>query len=369
MTDFPDRFNAFGFNLVQNLEIPGQKNLLISPASIEIALGMAYAGASGETAEAMRRALGIDGASREAALQELADLSATLQDVGSGVTLKVANAAWIEQSIRLNKEFSIDLAKTFKTKLETVRFSDPTTISRINDWVSNATEGKINRLLESPPSPPMFLANAVYFHASWHLPFPKQSTQEQPFHTASGSTSTVPMMRQKGLFQYNQDPGYQAVALPYADDRFAMYCFLPDKGVDTLLGQLKNNSWSELIRTLHPTNGSVSLPRFTVEYKANLDKALMKLGLGIAFDGERAQFTRMIDGPSKFYIGGVLHKTYLKVDEEGSTAAAITGIQMLPTAMIRPTKEFNLVFDRPFVAAIADAKSGTILFVGIIGEP
>jgi serine protease inhibitor len=369
MSDFPDRLNTFGFSLVQTLETPGQSNLLISPASVEIALGMAYAGATGETAEAMSHVLGIDGSSRSAALDELAGLQATLQNPGQGVKLKVANAAWIDDSVRLNKKFAADLAETFRTKLESVRFKDSTTISHINDWVNSATEGKISRLLENPPTPPMFLANAVYFHALWETPFRKELTQKQPFYPADGSSLTVNMMRQKGRFPYARGPGFAVVALPYTDNRFAMYCFLPDKGVDALAEELKKSSWSALCGTLHPTDGSVDLPKFKVRYGVGLDQALSQLGMGIAFDPGRAQFTRMIDGPSRFYIGGVLHKTYLDVDEEGSTAAAVTGIQMKATAMLRPTEEFHLVFNRPFLAAIADGKSGTILFLGIIGEP
>ena len=168
---------------------------------------MAYAGATGETAEAMSRVLGIDHSSREAALNELADLQATLENPGSGVTLKVANAAWIDDSIHLNEKFSTDLAEIFKTKLETVHFNDSTTISRINDWVSNATEGKISRLLENPPSPPMFLANAVYFHARWNSPFRKQLTQEQPFYPARRFNFDGPDDAAKGPLSLRERPG------------------------------------------------------------------------------------------------------------------------------------------------------------------
>jgi serine protease inhibitor len=369
VSNFTERFNTFGFSLVQRLETPGQRNLLISPASIEIALGMTYAGATGETAEAMSRALGFDHSSREAALKEIADLQATLETPGPGVTLKMANAAWVDDSIRLNKNFTNDLAETFKAKLEAVRFNDPTTISRINDWVSNATEGKISDLLENPPSPPMFLANAVYFHAPWDSPFQKQLTQKKPFYPASGGNLMVEMMQQRGRFPYAKGSGYAAVALPYVDNRFAMYCFLPDKGADTLVEELKRSSWSDLSRTFRPIEGTVILPKFKLQYGADLSQALSVLGMGIAFDADRAQFTRMIDGPPRLYIDGVLHKTFLEVDEEGSTAAAVTGIQMRTTAMMRPSEEFHLVFNRPFVAAIVDGKSGTILFLGIIGEP
>jgi serine protease inhibitor len=369
MSQFPDRLNTFGFSLAQRLVTPGQQNLLISPASIEIALGMTYAGATGETAEALSRVLGLDTSSREVALKDLANLRETLQNPGQGVTLKVANAAWIDHSVHLNQAFATDLAETFQTKLETVRFDDSTTISRINEWVSKATAGKISRFLENPPSPPMFLANAVYFHAPWSSPFPKQSTKEQPFYPADGSVSKVQMMEQKGLFRYGKGPGYEVVALPYADNRFAMYCFLPDKGVDPVLEEVKKSAWSDFSRTLRATQGSVALPKFKFEFGATLNRPLSDLGLGIAFDGERAQFNRMIDGPQRLFIGGVLHKTFVEVDEQGTTAAAVTGIQMRATAVMRPTEEFNLVFNRPFVAAIADGTTGAILFLGIIGKP
>jgi serine protease inhibitor len=369
MNDFPDRLDNFGFSLLERLEVSGPKNLLISPASIEFALGMAWTGAAGETAQAMGRLLGIDSSSRAAALSELTDLRATFETPGSGKTLKVANAAWLDDSVQLNKSFSTDLAATFKTKLETVRFRDSTTISRINDWVSEATGGKIARLLENPPVPPMFLANAIYFHASWNTPFQKLSTQPQPFYLASGANLTVQMMQQKGVFRYAKAPGYQVVALPYVDNRFGMYCFLPDHGVNALVEALKKTSWSDLSRTLSTTDGSVALPKFKIQYGAGLNEPLTNLGMGIAFARNRADFTRMINGPEKLYIGGVLHKTFLEVDEQGSTAAAVTGIQMRATAMMRPKQEFNLVFNRPFIVAITDNKTGIILFLGIISDP
>ena len=369
MGKFPDRLNNFGFNLVQSLETPEQRNLLISPASIEIALGMAFAGATGETADAMSHTLGFDGGSREAAIQDLAALQTTFERPEQGATLRVANGIWIDKSIQLNQEFSTDLANTFRSKLESLRFADPGTIARINEWVSDATEGKISRLLEDAPSPPMFLANAVYFRASWRFPFQKQANHEQLFHLADGSTSKVIMMRQSGSFRYAKAPGYEVVALPYSGNRFAMYCFLPETGTDDVVRRLARSSWSEPSGVLRLTQGSVALPKFKIEYGRTLNQALSKLGMGIAFDGQRAQFTRMVDDSLRLFIGAVLHKTYLEADEEGSTAAAATGVQMRPTATMRLREDFHLVFDRPFLTAIADEESGTILFLGIIGDP
>jgi serine protease inhibitor len=232
MDKFIDRANAFGFSLVQNLETPKERNLLISPASVEMALGMAYVGATGETADAISHTLGVDTGSRESALEELSALQRTLQQPEHGLILKAANAVWIDLSVRLNEKFSSDLAKIFQTKFESLRFSDPAAMGRINEWVNNKTEGKIGRLLDKPPSPPMFLAGAVYFHASWANPFQKQADRKQPFHLADGSTSEVTMMRQNGQFRFGRTLGYEVVALPYVGNRFAMYCFLPDRGVE-----------------------------------------------------------------------------------------------------------------------------------------
>jgi serine protease inhibitor len=369
MSKSADRVNAFGCSLVQSLETSKQPNLLISPAGIEIALGMVYVGASGETAEAMGQTLGLDKSSREAALEDLATLQVTLEKAVPGVTLKVANSLWVDQSVRLNEEFSSDLDKIFKSKFESLTFSDPATMTRINDWVSRQTEGKIGRLLEDPPIPPIFLADAVYFHASWSSPFKKEADREQPFHLADGSTSKVKMMRQNGFFQYAKRPGYEVVALPYVGNRFAMVCLLPDESVDTLITKLKDSSWSELLTALRPAQGTVALPKFKVNYGVTLNQALSNLGMGIAFDGSRAQFTRMVDTPRRLFIGSVIHKTFLEVDEEGSTAAAATGTQMRTSVILRPREDFNLVFDRPFLVAITDQESGTILFLGIIGSP
>jgi serine protease inhibitor len=369
MDKFSDRANAFGFRLVQNLETPKERNLLISPASVEIALGMAYVGATGETADAISHTLGLDTGSRESALEELSALQRTLQQPEPGLILKAANAVWIDLSVRLNEKFSFDLAKIFQTKFESLRFSDPAAMGRINEWVNDKTEGKISRLLDKPPSPPMFLAGAVYFHASWANPFQKQADRKQLFHLADGSTSEVTMMRQNGQFPYGRTSGYEVVALPYVGNRFAMYCFLPDSGVDALMTKLREASWSELSAAFRPRQGSVALPKFTVEYGVMLNHALSKLGMGIAFDGQRAQFSKMIDAPRRLFISSVLHKTLLEVNEEGSTAAAATGIQMRPTSIMPNGGGFNLVFDRPFLVVIADRDSGTILFLGIIGDP
>jgi serpin B len=177
------------------------------------------------------------------------------------------------------------------------------------------------------------------------------------------------MMNQNGRFQYAKTPEYEVVFLPYAGNRFGMYCFLPDRGADALVAKLKESAWSELSASLRPCQGSVALPKFTVQYDTTLNQALTKLGMGIAFDGQRAQFSKMVNTPDRVFIGAVLHKTFLEVNEEGSTAAAATGVQMRTTAIIPAREEFHLVFDRPFLVVIADRESGTILFLGIIGNP
>jgi serpin B len=367
--DFREGVNTLGFNLCELLDPGAQRDLLLSPASIEFALGMAYTGASAETATAMSRALGLDAVSREEGLTQLADLQSALSSPGTGVTLKLANAGWVDQSVHLNSSFTDELAREFHTAVRSINFSDPSTIAEINRWVSDATEGKISRLLEKPPPPPLFLANAIYFHAQWNSPFDKKLTRQQPFLPAHGPSIDVSMMRTAGTFPYATGKDFAVVALPYRDKRFAMYCFLPKGSLAALIQELKKTAWTEVTASLRPSDGSVALPKFKLEYGAPLKEALVKLGLGIAFDRNRADFSRMTDEPQGFYISDVLHKAYLEIDEEGSTAAAVTGIQIRATAIFSPKESFNLVFDHPFLVAITDTKTGVVLFLGIIAEP
>jgi serine protease inhibitor len=367
--DFRERLNTLGFGLCELLEPGAQSNLLISPASVEFALGMAYAGASAETATAMSLALGLDGVSREEGLSQLAGLKSALGNPGKGVTLKLANAAWVDQSVHLNNSYSDELARKFQTVIRSISFNGPSTVSEINRWVSDATEGKIGRLLEKIPPPPLFLANAIYFHAQWKSPFDKKLTQQQPFYPAHAPSTSVSMMRTLGTFPYATGKDFAVVALPYRDERFVMYCFRPEKSLDLLIQELKKTAWTELTASLRPSEGSVALPKFKLEYGATLKEPLVKLGLGIAFDRDHADFSRITDDAHGLYISDVLHKAYLEINEEGSTAAAVTGIQMKTTAIISPKERFNLVFDHPFLLAIADTQTGVIIFLGMIANP
>jgi serine protease inhibitor len=366
--DFRDGVNALGFGLSELLDPGAQRDLLLSPASIEFALGMAYAGSSGDTETAMSRALGLDAVSREEGVTQLGSLQSELSNPERGVTLKVANAGWVDQSVHLNSSLTNELAQNFQTGVRSINFADPSTMTKINRWVNDATEGKISRLLEQLPPPPLFLVNAIYFHAQWNSPFDKKLTRQQPFYPAHGPSTSVSMMRTAGTFPYAAGKDFAVVALPYRDERFAMYCFLPQKTLDALIEELKKTPWSELTGSLRPSNGSIALPKFKLEYGATLKEALMKLGFGIAFDRNRANFSRMTEESQGLYISDVLHKAYLEVDEQGSTAAAVTGIQMKATAIISAKESFNLVFDHPFLVAIADKKTGVVLFLGIVAE-
>ncbi len=368
-SDFHDRLDAFGFNLAQKLDASGEHNLLISPASIESALGMVYAGATGDTATEMGQALGLGSDSRDQALSELRDLQTALTNPGDDITLKLANAVWIDRSIHLNKSFASDLQEKFNATLQPADFREAALASEINHWVSNATGGKISHLLDEPPPPPLFLANAVYFHAKWNAPFDKHLTQQGPFYPTAGQSLTVSMMHRTGTFPYATGPGYAVVALPYAGTRFAMYCFLPDKSVGNLVTTLQKTSWTELSSSLRPAEGAVTLPKFKLEYGATLNQPLAQLGFGIAFDPARADFQRTVNNQPRLYISDVLHKAILEVDEEGSTAAAVTGITMRATAIMQPKETFNLVFDHPFVTAIVDTKTGVILFLATVAAP
>ena len=216
----------------------------------------------------------------------------------------------------------------------------------------------------------MLLLNAVYFKGDWTAPFDPQQTRDMPFYRPSGDSRPVPMMYQDGRFGYFED-GFQAVRLPYGDDeRLAMYVFLPPRGADfyEFSASLDYETLADAFSRFVPGHGEVLLPRMDVSYKTRLNAALQELGMGIAFDPGRADFSRLHPAGSRnIYISDVIHQSVLKVDEEGTEAAAVTSVDFRVTSL--PVYDFRFQADRPFVVVIRDDATGALLFVGAVVDP
>ncbi|GIV15131.1 MAG: serpin [Armatimonadota bacterium] len=364
--------NQFGFALLHQLrEADKEKNLFFSPASITLALAMAYNGAAGETEQAMAKAMSLEGMSKEELNQAVLDLRQSLQSADPKVELTIANSLWARQGISFKNQFLETNRRYFGAQVSVLDFADPDAPQTINRWVEASTRGKIQRIVDNiPTSTVMFLINAIYFHGKWQKPFDKSLTQEKPFHLANGEQKRVPMMMQTGKFPYLKGESFQMVSLPYGGGRLSMVIALPDEGtsLNEWLKSLEAKSWKEWTSRLVTTDGELQMPRFKAEYDKTLNDALKSLGMAIAFDPDRANFTGMRDEGGLF-LEKVHHKAVVDVNEEGTEAAAVTSVQVGITSVQQPRPPFKMVVDRPFFFAIRDSRTGMVLFLGTVTEP
>jgi serpin B len=211
----------------------------------------------------------------------------------------------------------------------------------------------------------MYLINAIYFKGTWTYQFDQNLTRDDLFELPDGSKSPCKLMYQKGTFRYFANNEVQVVDLPYGDAGFSMTVVLPKAGtkIDDFVAQMTQQRWTEWTSTLSSEEGDLYLPKFKLEYEKRLNDVLKSMGMAIAFSPSLADFTR-IDKRGQLFISEVKHKTFVQVDEEGTEAAAVTSVEISRTSM-------GLVIrvDRPFVFAIRENHSGTILFMGKIVEP
>lgn len=368
---------AFAFDLYRRLAAQ-DGNLFFSPYSISTALAMTYAGAAGSTADQMAGTLHFDlpADSLHAAFNAYAlDLEARAKaDVdGTPFELSIANSLWGQQGFAFRPEFLDLLAENYAAGMRLVDFVADPEASRqvINRWVSDETRQKIEDLIPEGAIDDMtrlVLANAIYFKASWLTAFDPDATVSQPFHRLSGDSVDVSMMQASESYRYLLGDGYQAIELPYQSGEMSMVILLPDAGrfeafEDALGPAVLEQALAEM--TYGPVR--LGLPRFSYESAFSLREALEGLGMTDAFDPDRADFSGM-DGNRDLYIGSVVHKAFVAVDEKGTEAAAATAVIMGITSA--PIDEpITITVDRPFIYLIRDGQTGSILFMGRVIDP
>ncbi|MFQ3586756.1 MAG: serpin family protein [Fimbriimonadaceae bacterium] len=364
-----------GFRLFQEVvEANPNRNVFLSPASVTLALAMTYNGAAGETRASMAKALGIDGLDLAQANAAYRDLQTVLRSPDKGVTLDIQNAVWAHRETTFQRDFLARNEQFFGATARTVDFKNQAEAAQIiNDWVKQATRERIPKLADQfDADARMVLANAVYFLGLWKEPFQPDATVESDFTKFDGKTQKVPLMTREGDFLYQQGNNFQAVRIPYGETgRTHMTVFLPRPGLamGEFLKTVNARNWSEWSRAFRMRPGTVQIPRFRAEFSTILNEPLKAMGMGPAFDPNRADFSGMT-GQRDLFIGQVIHKTFVEVKEEGTEAAAVTGVEMRATAApMEPEERFRFRADRPFVYAIEDSQTGVILFLGVFGDP
>ncbi|MBN2445560.1 MAG: serpin family protein [Phycisphaerae bacterium] len=348
-------------------------NLFFSPLSISAALAMTYAGARGETAQEMAQTLHFDvtGDDLHAKMGRLLDRLKSTDN--AAWQLHIANALWPQAGYTFLDEFFDLVQQNYHAGLDSLDFAKATEEARktINTWVEKHTAEKIKDLI--PPgvldaATTLVLTNAVYFKASWVREFDPNLTKDGPFTLANGEEITVPLMKQTGEFAYAEDSGVQVLELPYSGDTLSMVILLPKShdGLSKLEAGLTTTKLEGLLSELKHDEVHVLLPRFKATSMFSLEDALSALGMRRAFSGA-ADFSGMT-GRRDLFIGAVLHKAYVDVNEEGTEAAAATAVIMKrSTAIPRPQPVFRA--DHPFMFLIRDKQTGSIMFMGRITDP
>lgn len=356
----------------------GSGNVVISPISVALALGLTHHGAAGETATAMAQAmqlgaLGETGmplerlsASHRALIDSLTDAAAT-----GDIRLQVANALWHRKHLSLLADFAVAGKRYYRAEVLGLDFAAPDSVEQINAWANEATQGLVPKIVDELPGDlAVLIANAVYFQGHWQTPFDPGLTRPLSFHLPSGARVDVKSMYRSGSIEYYQGD-FQAVRLPYGQSgRIAMYLFLPpeDETIQAFAGRFQDVA-AESFGNFRAYEGEVWLPRLDVSFKSSLNEPLKRLGMAVAFDPAQADFSRMIAGarPGDLSIGDVLHQAVLKLDETGTEAAAVTSIEVRLTSA--PVRRFSFRADRPFLLAIRDDETGALLFTGAIVDP
>ena len=346
------------------------ENLFVSPLSVAMALGMTYNGAAGTTEEAMRETLELQGMSVAEVNESYRGLIKLLGELDPRVRFQIANSIWYLQGYSIEQPF-LDANRTYyDARVEGLDFASPTAPAIINDWVKQQTRGVIDKIVDYiPDGMRLYLINAIYFKGDWTEQFDPNRTQPRPFHLADGTTVDVLTMThgQEVELRSTHAPNALVIDLPYGGQAFSMTVVLPNDtvGVDRLVAELAPEQWDRWISTLSPSKSQVFLPKFKLTNNLGLIPTLASLGMGIAFGCEplTADFTR-IHVPSELCITEVKHKSYVDVNEEGTEAAAVTSVGVGLTSA-PPSVQIN----RPFLFALRENLSGTILFMGVIRHP
>jgi serine protease inhibitor len=371
-TKLASAMNDFGFGMFRHIWPEGKPvNYAISPLSISLALSMTYNGADGETKTEMAKVLGYPAQPDEQVNRFNNELITRLQSADPKTTFNIANALWANRNVKFNSDF-LKVNETFyKARISNLDFANASSLKEINDWVKEQTKGKIPTLIDQINADAiLYLTNAVYFKGPWSKPFDKESTKPQEFHLIGGTTKTVPFMMRFGSMHYVETPEVQAVRLPYGNSSYAMYVVLPAKSGSLMnyIDRLDADKWTALLGKMTGTSGEIRMPRFRLEYKKELNDTLKGVGMRLAFDPNKADFSRMSEVKDVF-VNKVVHKTYVDVNEEGTEAAAATSVEMMPASAPMIEKPFTMVVDRPFMFAIADEQTGGLIFMGAVVEP
>lgn len=361
--------NLFGFSFFEKVlssEDPNI-NIMVSPLSVSQALSMALNGANGNTLTQMKEVLGFDDYSTDELNQSNQEIASSLIGHDPKVNMSIANSVWYRKDFSPKKQFITDNKKYYGAEVNSYDPSKPDEAKKaMNNWVEDNTNGKIEEIIEEVSSESvLFLINAIYFKAEWKSKFKKSNTEKAPFTLENGTSKEVETMKGEVDLSYYTDNKYTAIELPYGSGKFNMVVFLPEEGYTTvdIAGVIRNFDF-EILKKSTLSKREIWLPKFEFAYKNELNDELVSMGMYDAFDRFSADFSNLSE--MSLYISKVMHKAYIKTDEEGSEAAAATSVEFRFTSA-GPTEPIKI--NRSFLFAIVEEDTGAILFVGKMVDP
>ena len=366
--------NAIGLDLLRSLAAgaPGS-NVVVSPTSITTALAMLAPGARGRTAAEIAAVLHSSLPADRLAVALGALDSATVQRAtAQKTTMHESDTLWLQKDYQLRQQYLNTLAEAFDTGVHETDFTAGDKARQaINGLVEQQTGGFIKDLFDSPldPSTRLVLTDALYLKAKWDHPFDKSGTAPRPFHVDGGAAVDRTTMSATRTEQYSAGPGWQYTEIPYAGDALAMGVLLPAAGtLDSFRKGLDAKQFDSVLSGMQPTSVDLELPKFTFDYGTSLKEALQGLGMTTSFtDG--ADFGGIPTMGEPLKVSDVVHKAHVAVDEDGTTAAAATGIGVAAGAVAPPPQSAVMHVDQPFLFLIRDTVSGQIVFIGQVTDP
>ncbi|MBE6708461.1 MAG: serine protease [Ruminococcaceae bacterium] len=362
-----DRFTAnqmrLALELFQRTSAGSEgRNLLISPLSIQLALAMTANGAGGETLEEMERVLGGD-----ISIDELNEYLYTYADSlpsEEKVKLEIANSIWFRDTFDVRKEFLQKNADYYGAAAYRSAFDDET-VKDINNWVSKNTDGMIDKIIEEiDPLTVMFLINAIVFDGKWEKTYDEDDVSDEVFYSYSGGEQDAELMYSMESV-YLDDGSATGFIKPYAGGKYSFAALLPNEGTDIYdyIAGLTPEGLTETLENAESADVHAYLPKFSYEYEKSLNAILSDMGMPTAFTEGAADLSGIGDG--RLFIGGVQHKTFISVDENGTKAAAVTPVEVTTESC---PSSYTVYLDRPFIYMIVDRETNLPVFIGTVTE-
>jgi len=341
----------------------GGKSTVCSPLSMVYCLGMVNAGAVGSTSDEITTALNFDGGVDDINLY-CKTLMKQMPNLDKSTTFNIANCVEVNKTYALLPDYEKTVKDSYDALVESRDFGEAGFKDHINGWVSKQTDGMITKFFDDiNPSAAAYIVNALYFKGIWASKFDKALTTKDDFHKADGETVKVDMMHQTEGYSYASNDTYRAVGLDYGNGAYSLQILLPVEGKNTadVIAAMQGCDWRDTVNNMFIKDVALSLPKFSVEYGGEMNNTLKQLGISTMLTFQ-ADFSRLCE--KSLMISRVIQKARIEVDEEGTKAAAATGVEMVETSIAEPEViEFRA--DRPFIYVITERSTGAICFIGV----